>query len=158
MTAIKKTTAKATKSPAPATKTAKPATKPAAAKASAKKTNSPTAAIMAAVARAATPELMETSATAAGVKPAAAKTVTTTITAKIDVGFGNTLYVRGEGAGLSWDRGLLMNCVGADLWRIELGDSVRPIAFKLLLNDTTWSTGADYSVAPGARATVTPQF
>jgi hypothetical protein len=38
------------------------------------------------------------------------KTVTTakpvtTIEAKIDVGFGNNLFVRGEGPGLSWEKG-----------------------------------------------------
>jgi hypothetical protein len=35
-------------------------------------------------------------------------TVVTTISASFDVGFGNALYVRGEGAGLSWDKGLLI--------------------------------------------------
>src|SRR5579872_5239985 len=34
-----------------------------------------------------------------------------TIEAKIDVGFGNTLYLRGEGPGLSWTQGVPLTCV-----------------------------------------------
>jgi hypothetical protein len=34
----------------------------------------------------------------------------------------------------------------------------KPFAFKLLLNDQVWSTGADYRAAPGDTVTVTPSF
>lgn len=132
-----------TKSPAPATKSArKPARKPAAsAIASAIKTAS------SAPAPAPVP-----------FKSAVADPVTTTITALYDVGFGNSLYIRGEGPGLSWDKGVLMTCIAPERWQIALGESALPFTFKLLINDTTWSTGPDFTVRPGDSETVAPRF
>ena len=95
---------------------------------------------------------------APAVKPVAAKPLVTVITAKIDIGFGNALYVRGEGAGLSWDHGLLLTCVADDKWSVTLGESVRPIIFKFLVNDLSWSAGEDYVIAPGSSAVLVPTF
>jgi len=91
-------------------------------------------------------------------KKPAAKTTATKITAKFDVGFGNTLYVRGEGPGLSWDRGLPMDCVADDEWTITLSDATVPVVFKFLLNDITWCVGNDFTVEPGGTAEVVPVF
>lgn len=93
-----------------------------------------------------------------GIRPVAAKPLVTVITAEIDIGFGNTLYVRGEGAGLSWDRGLLLDCVSDEVWSIKLGESTRPILFKFLVNDLSWSTGDDYVAAPGETVSLVPVF
>ena len=152
MTAMKKTTSKpAAKSSAPAIKAAcivkapvpvkkaAPAVKPA--KPAVKtKTAAPVAA--------ATPV----------VKPVPTKPVVTTVTAQIDIGFGNALFLRGEGAGLNWDTGLLMTCVNDHQWSVVLGESARPIVFKFLVNDLSWSAGEDYSVAPGSSVTLVPTF
>ena len=92
------------------------------------------------------------------VEPVAPTAVRTTITAKIDIGFGNALYLRGEGAGLSWDRGTQMNCLDYDSWMLELGESVRPVIYKFLVNDLTWSAGEDYVVPAGTSVTVVPAF
>jgi hypothetical protein len=92
------------------------------------------------------------------VEPVAPTAVRTTITAKIDIGFGNALYLRGEGAGLSWDRGTQMNCLDYDSWMLELGESVRPVIYKFLVNDLTWSAGEDYVVPAGTSVTVAPAF
>jgi hypothetical protein len=157
MSATKKTTAKSTKSSTPANKETKSAAKPAAKKSAPKavtKSEAATAAIVAAVTRVAAPVIAAT----ATVKPVASKPVTTTITAKIDIGFGNILFVRGEGAGLSWDQGIPMTNVGRDAWQLALGESSRPLAFKFLINDVTWSTGADFTLAPGSTGTFTPTF
>jgi hypothetical protein len=91
-------------------------------------------------------------------KKPAIKTTSTTITARIDVGFGNAIYVRGEGPGLSWDKGLVMDCAADDKWTITISDAVTPIVFKLLLNDLTWCAGNDYTVEPGGRITIEPTF
>ncbi len=130
---MKKSTSKKTVSPAPAKKTA-PAPAPVAVKP-------------------AKPLLKKTS-----VKAVAPSAVATTITAQIDIGFGNALYIRGQGPGLSWDRGVLMNCVADDQWQITLPESARPLLFKFLVNDLSWSAGADYTAAPGAKVTLTPTF
>ena len=84
--------------------------------------------------------------------------VFTTITARIDIGFGNALYLRGQGADLSWDRGTLMNCVADNCWSLELSESGRPLIFKFLVNDLSWSAGQDYTVASGDTLATTPTF
>src|SRR5262245_18623488 len=116
MSASKKTTNKATSSPAPAT--SKPAAKTVAKKKTTAVTvqaTTPTPVAMLA------PSPVITAAPA--VKPVASKPVLTTITARYDVGFGNSLFIRGEGPGLSWDQGITMECLGNDLWRIVLAES-----------------------------------
>ena len=92
------------------------------------------------------------------VKPVSGKRVQTTITALIDIGFGNLLYIRGEGAGLSWDKGTPLDCISDDKWSITLGESARPVVFKFLVNDTSWSSGEDFTIAPGTSISVTPVF
>ena len=129
---MKKNTTKTTKSPAPATKSA-PAVKTA-------------------------PPAAKKKAAAPKVKPVAAKPVATTITAQIDIGFGNQLHIRGEGPGLSWHEGLLMDCVADDKWSVVLKESARPIVFKFLVNDLSWSAGEDYTVEAGSSVTLTPTF
>lgn len=86
------------------------------------------------------------------------KAVATTILANFNVGFGRALYLRGEGPGLSWDKGVLLECVAPDQWKSVLGESARPYVFKLLIDDQTWSLGADFTVASGGAVTVTPVF
>ncbi len=92
------------------------------------------------------------------VQPVGQRPVVTTISARIDIGFGNHLTIRGEGPGLSWDAGVPMNCLADDLWQIKLGESTRGYVFKVLVNDLTWSTGPDFTIASGASVTITPQF
>ncbi len=82
----------------------------------------------------------------------------TVIQANIDVGFGNTLNIRGEGPGLSWDRGQTMDCLKDDLWAFTIDAAAKPIIFKFLINDETWCTGDDYVVEPGNKITLVPAF
>ena len=42
------------------------------------------------------------------------------ITAKIDIGFGNSLFIRGGGAGLSWGKGSPLSCTSGDTWTVVL--------------------------------------
>ncbi len=97
-------------------------------------------------------------ATAPVVKTSSAKSRNTTVVAQIDVGFGNTLYLRGDGPGLSWEKGVALDCVADDKWSIALSETSRPIVFKFLVNDLTWSAGDDYVAQPGATVNVTPSF
>ena len=80
-----------------------------------------------------------------------------TIEAKIDVGFGNNLFVRGQGAGLSWDRGTPLECVDSKTWRLIVPAKDK-LQFKLLLNDTVWAQGEDVVAAPGKKVQVVPAF
>jgi hypothetical protein len=40
----------------------------------------------------------------------------TVVEAKINVGLGNHLFIRGQGDGLSWFEGVPLNCVDATTW------------------------------------------
>jgi hypothetical protein len=84
----------------------------------------------------------------------------TTIVAQIDVGFGNQLYVRGEGAGLSWEKGVLLDNLAADRWQLVLEGVTAPVTFKFLLNDDSskWSIGEDFVVSPGSTLALVPLF
>ena len=82
---------------------------------------------------------------------------TVTIEARIDVGFGNTLYLRGEGKGLNWHQGIPLTCVDSSTWKWS-GNVEDPVKFKLLLNDTVWSKGEDLIAAPGQKLEISPAF
>ncbi len=82
----------------------------------------------------------------------------TFISVQIDIGFGNHLTIRGSGPGLSWDEGLVMDCVGPNLWTAAIRNATKPVSFKVLVNDLSWSAGADYVVAPGKSITIFPTF
>jgi hypothetical protein len=81
----------------------------------------------------------------------------TTIEAKIDVGFGNNLFLRGQGAGLSWDRGIPLTCIDGKTWQWSAAANDK-LTFKLLLNDTVWAKGADLVATPGQKVEVAPAF
>jgi hypothetical protein len=79
------------------------------------------------------------------------------IEARIDVGFGNALYLRGEGKGLSWDHGVPLTCLDKTTWKWS-EEVTDPVRFKLLLNDTVWSAGEDLVAAPGQKVEISPSF
>jgi hypothetical protein len=162
-----KPTAPATKSvastPAPAPKpvaavpTAAP--KPAPAAAAPKAAATPAAIASTAPAPSTTPAPKPVAAPApAPVAAPVKKAVTTVISATIDVGFGHALYVRGEGGGLSWNRGLALKNVSADKWSWTFSDVSGPITFKFLIDDAVWSVGENYVAVPGASLAFQPVF
>ena len=139
----KKTTKKAVKK-APVKKAAKKATETATKKA-------PKTAVKKAVKKAAKPAAKKTGAK----KKIATKT---TIAARVDVGFGNNLYIRGEGAGLSWDVGILMRNLSPYEWAWETKSSDKPIEYKLLINDELWANGENQFAQPDETAITAPTF
>lgn len=94
---------------------------------------------------------------AAPPKAAVITTAPITIEAKIDVGFGNNLFVRGQGEGLSWDHGIPLECVDPQTWRLVVPAKDK-LQFKLLLNDAVWCKGEDFVAVPGKKVEVTPAF
>jgi hypothetical protein len=81
----------------------------------------------------------------------------TTIDVKLDVGFGNAVFLRGHGGGLTWERGIPLSCVDGKTWRWS-GTVKDPITFKPLINDKIWSAGTDLTVTPGQKLEVKPVF
>ena len=83
----------------------------------------------------------------------------TVIVAKYDVGFGNKLFIRGEGAGLSWDVGVEMKNVENDVWVWTTNDHKEgQIVCKFLINDDIWSDGENLFIPPGDTHTLFPSF
>lgn len=96
-------------------------------------------------------------ATAAAPEPVKKTGGTATIEAKVDVGFGNTLYIRGEGKGLDWDHGVPLKCIDGSTWQWS-GVAEDKLKFKLLINDAIWAKGEDLVIAPGQKLQVSPSF
>lgn len=95
-------------------------------------------------------------------KVAAKKTVKkvskTVIVAQVDVGFGNALYIRGEGGELSWDKGLPMENISPYEWAFEAKKKDGDLTYKLLINDETWAEGDNTTVAAGTKSVSSPSF
>jgi hypothetical protein len=86
------------------------------------------------------------------------KSTKTRIIVKYDIGFKNTLYIRGKGGNLSWDKGIPMKNTKADEWMWET-DSMFPTGeFKVLINDRTYETGPNHPLQSGANIQYTPHF
>jgi len=82
----------------------------------------------------------------------------TTIVARVDVGFGNTLFVRGTGPGLSWDKGIEMTNSAADEWTWSTTRASKDFLVKVLVNDVTWANEADAWIAAGTKTVIVPSF
>ena len=74
------------------------------------------------------------------------------------MGFGNALFIRGEGGGLSWERGAPLQCVGPSMWTWTSDKPIQSLTFKLLINDEVWSQGENWNVRGGERIDVRPVF
>ena len=70
-----------------------------------------------------------------------------------DTGWGNNITVRGDGGGLNWTSGTAATWTNGNAWHVSTPTSGGGFSFKPLLNDSTWSIGANYSV-PSANSTV----
>jgi len=91
-------------------------------------------------------------------KAAAKKVEATNIIARVDVGFGNSLYVRGEGAGLSWEKGVAMDNVSPYEWSFKSTKAKGEVVFKFLINDEIWGEGENLVVAAGSTSISSPTF
>lgn len=143
--------------------TTKAAKKVAAKKVAAKKTAAPK---KVATKKAAAPKKVAPKKAAA--KPAAPKAATkkapakkveaTNIIARVDVGFGNSLYVRGSGAGLSWSKGVALDNVSPYEWSLKSTKAKGEVTFKFLINDEIWAEGENLTVAAGSTSISSPAF
>ncbi len=82
----------------------------------------------------------------------------TVVEAKIDMARGNALYIRGQGEGLSWEKGQLLSRGFGGSWIWTTSKAKGKLLFKLLLNDEIWSNGADFTVEAGKMIEIAPAF
>jgi hypothetical protein len=74
------------------------------------------------------------------------------------IGIGNKLYLRGDGPGLSWDKGVPMQFVSIGKWGWATDDATAPIACKLYKNDETPALSGEVFLEPGKHVEVTALF
>ena len=82
----------------------------------------------------------------------------TIVEAKVDVELGNALYIRGQGDGLSWDKGQPLSPGFGGRWIWKTSNAKGNVLFKLLLNDKIWAKGEDVGVEAGKLIEVIPVF
>jgi hypothetical protein len=103
------------------------------------------------------PQPVSSAPKAASSVPKSTSGALTTIDVKIDVGFGNAVFLRGQGSGLTWEHGVPLACVDGSTWRWSQ-TVASPITFKVLINDQVWSAGGDLVITPGQKLEVAPCF
>ena len=82
----------------------------------------------------------------------------TTVRVFFDVGYGNRITVRGNKAPLSWTAGTNTTWGTGNVWTLSWANSVGDVELKPLINDTTWSTGANYRIKAGSTVNIYPFF
>ena len=152
----KKTTITATKKTVKKTASKKAATKTPAKKAAAKNPAAKKAAPKKTAAKKTATKKVATKTTAK--KKPARTLVQTRVVARVDVGFGNALYLRGEGAGLSWEKGTLMENISPYEWAFSTTRANAPVEFKCLINDQIWAEGDNQTVAAAGSSISSPIF
>ena len=65
------------------------------------------------------------------------------------IGIGNKLFIRGDGPGLSWDKGVPMQFVSIGKWGWASNDVTMPVACKLYKNDETAALSGEIFLEPG---------
>ncbi|MBB2744192.1 UNVERIFIED_ORG: hypothetical protein FHR35_004028 [Microbispora rosea subsp. rosea] len=83
-----------------------------------------------------------------------------TVWVHYNVGYGNNLAIRGDAAPLSWSTGEACVNRASDLWECTVTGIPGGTTFqyKVLINDTTWSTGSNYTGVSGHGQDITPAF
>jgi hypothetical protein len=75
------------------------------------------------------------------------------------IGIGNRLFIRGDGPGLDWDRGVPLQFISIGKWRWETAESTTPMSFKLYKNDDVDCPGLGaLTLDPGYQQEVTAKF
>jgi hypothetical protein len=80
------------------------------------------------------------------------------IMVRYDVGMNNALYIRGQGPGLNWEKGMVMKNAGPDVWIWETDSNCNNCEFKVLINDKVYEEGANHRLATGKTLQYSPRF
>lgn len=75
------------------------------------------------------------------------------------IGIGNRLFIRGNGGGLTWEKGVPLQFVSIGKWRWETNDATTGVEFKLYKNDDVECTAlGTQTVDAGYQQEVTASF
>ncbi|MDI1337320.1 MAG: hypothetical protein PSU94_14140 [Lacunisphaera sp.] len=97
-------------------------------------------------------------ASAAPAEAAVSSDGATRLLATAYIGIGNKLFIRGDGPGLSWDKGVPMQFVSIGKWGWATDDATGPIAVKLYKNDETAALSGEIFLEPGKHVELTAIF
>lgn len=82
----------------------------------------------------------------------------TMVYVRYNSGFSNALFIRGQGANLSWNKGIPLKNIQPDLWLFETDIPFSQAEFKILLNDQNYEEGANRTVRCGSQIEFCPRF
>ena len=75
------------------------------------------------------------------------------------IGIGNRLFIRGDGPGLSWEKGVPLQFVSIGKWRWDTAEATSPVKFKLYKNDEVECSALGSQILePGRQQEVTATF
>ena len=87
------------------------------------------------------------------------------ITVKYEGRSGEKLTIRGNGPGMSWEKGVELQNLGGDFWVFEIRDdpSIRnnltpDFEYKILLNDQQWESAANHQLGNRGKQVIRPAF
>ncbi len=96
--------------------------------------------------------------TAATIEPSVSADGATRLLVTAYIGIGNKLYIRGDGPGLSWDKGVPMKFVSIGKWGWATDEATGPVVCKLYKNDETAALSGEIFLEPGQHVEVTALF
>ena len=82
----------------------------------------------------------------------------TRIVIQYNVGFGNSIFLRGKGADLSWDKGTPLKNTKDNEWVWETESTFPSLEFKVLINDSHYENGDNHHLTYGTTIHYTPKF
>lgn len=82
----------------------------------------------------------------------------TRLTVTSYIGIGNKLHIRGEGAGLSWSKGIALQFVSIGRWRWETDKATEPVTFKIYKNDRLEAPNGEITLLPGTELEISATF
>lgn len=83
---------------------------------------------------------------------------TTRVVVSFDVGFNNAIYIRGSGANLSWDKGIMLQNTQPNEWVWETNLPFNSCEFKVLINDENYECGENHRLTCGNCIAYAPYF
>jgi hypothetical protein len=91
-------------------------------------------------------------------EPKPAQPITTEIKVHCNLPFGHTLTVRGEGAGLDWEKGVALEKIDEETYVYRKQGVVGSAQYKILLDDSQWEIVDNRSIEAQKSQEITPNL
>ncbi|MGK5595176.1 MAG: hypothetical protein ACSNEK_07460 [Parachlamydiaceae bacterium] len=77
---------------------------------------------------------------------------------RYNVGYPNNLFIRGQGAGLSWEKGVPLRNISSEEWLWETNEIFPYCHYKILINDQHYEVGDNHELRCGSSTEHRPHF